>query len=350
MNVQVPPVFDRINKTLICSVVFLDIVEYSRQPVSTQIQLKDAFNRLLSDALQNIAVNDRIIIDTGDGAAICFLGDPEDALFVAISLRDAVQHTQHEALPHFQVRIGINLGPAKVVRDINGQPNLLGDGINAAERIMSFAAPGTILVSRSFHEVVSCLSDEYAQLLQYDGSRTDKHVREHEVYQVGYGEIANRLTSPQKSSRARPGSPLHAKRALTRRQVVLGCLVLIGLGIAAYWVREDWLASPAAEPVAVATTPTIAAEKTPPSQPVANRPEKPVVSSEPSPALGTDANTSTGEQTVAKPPIATAKHVANNNHKAVKPVQAIDAAKAANQPPACPPSECWPNGRRKHDH
>jgi hypothetical protein len=71
------------SRTLICSVLFIDIVEYSRKPVVEQIALKDRFNELLSDALRGVAVNDRIILDTGDGAAISFIGDPEDALFVA---------------------------------------------------------------------------------------------------------------------------------------------------------------------------------------------------------------------------------------------------------------------------
>jgi hypothetical protein len=69
----------RPNRTFICSVVFLDIVEYSKKPVEEQIRLKEHFNVILSEAIRDIAVNDRIMIDTGDGAAIGFLGDPEDA-------------------------------------------------------------------------------------------------------------------------------------------------------------------------------------------------------------------------------------------------------------------------------
>jgi hypothetical protein len=85
------------------------------------------------------------------------------------------------------MRIGINLGPVKLIRDLNGQPNIIGDGINVAQRIMGFAEPRQILVSRSYFEVVSCLSETYAKLFHYEGSRTDKHVREHEVYALGEG-------------------------------------------------------------------------------------------------------------------------------------------------------------------
>jgi class 3 adenylate cyclase len=65
------------------------------------------------------------------------------------------------------------------MKDLNDQLNVIGDGINAAQRVMSFAQPNQILVSRSFYEVVACLSHEYEQLFQYLGAHTDKHVREH---------------------------------------------------------------------------------------------------------------------------------------------------------------------------
>jgi class 3 adenylate cyclase len=176
---------NRNNRTLICSVVFLDIVEYSRHPVAQQIRLKDRFNAVLSMALRDIAVTDRIILDTGDGAAISLIGDPQDALFVATAFRDGIAAQPPADAFQLRTRIGINLGPVRLVRDINGQPNIIGDGINVAQRVMTFAEPGQVLVSRSYHEVVSCLSDDYSKIFQYEGSRTDKHIREHEVYTVG---------------------------------------------------------------------------------------------------------------------------------------------------------------------
>jgi hypothetical protein len=176
---------ERANRTFICSVLFLDIAEYSKKPVSEQIQLKDRFNALIAESIRDIVPNDRVILDTGDGVAINFLGDPEDALFVAMSLREsfAPKGRGPSSLP---ARIGINLGPVRLVRDLNSQPNIIGDGINVAQRVMGFAQPGQILVSRSYYEVVLHISEGYTKLFNYEGSRTDKHVREHEVYSVGY--------------------------------------------------------------------------------------------------------------------------------------------------------------------
>lgn len=178
---------DRQNRTIICSVLFLDIVDYSRKPVAEQIKLRECCNALLAGALQSVAPNDRVILDTGDGAAISFLGDPEDAVFMALTLRDTLADGASLAVAGLRIRFGINLGPCKLVKDLNGRPNVIGDGINVAQRIMSFADPGQVLVSRSYYEVVSRLSDEYSRLFSYEGSRTDKHVREHEVYAVGAG-------------------------------------------------------------------------------------------------------------------------------------------------------------------
>src|SRR6059058_1029482 len=174
-------------RTLVCSVLFLDIVEYSKKPVSEQLQLKQEFNRVLTRALEHVPPRDRIILDTGDGAAVTFMGDPEDALFASMAMRDGAGA--------LAVRLGVNLGPVRLVKDLNGQLNIIGDGINVAQRVMSFARPGQLLVSRSFYEVVSCLSRDYANLFHHEGARTDKHVREHDVYSVVAGKPAARKLS-----------------------------------------------------------------------------------------------------------------------------------------------------------
>lgn len=177
---------ERGNKTIMCSVLFLDIVEYSKKSVAGQISLKDRFNSYLSTAIQDVPVADRIILDTGDGAAINFLGDVEDALKAALSLRESLLGEDPAIEPPLLVRMGINLGPVRLVRDINGQPNIVGDGINVAQRVMGFADASQILVSRSYFDAVSRLSPTYAGMFHYQGSRTDKHVREHEIYAIGY--------------------------------------------------------------------------------------------------------------------------------------------------------------------
>ncbi len=154
--------------------MFIDLVGYSKKPVGEQIRLKTSLTNNLSEAIKDIPVNDRIILDTGDGAALSFLGDPEDALFTTLSLREAMMRenmtaTQVEQSGDDSVRMGINLGPVKLVKDINGHPNIIGDGINVAQRIMSFARPGQIVVSRSYYDVVSQPRERVRQALHVRG-------------------------------------------------------------------------------------------------------------------------------------------------------------------------------------
>ncbi|MDA1107930.1 MAG: hypothetical protein O2845_06095 [Proteobacteria bacterium] len=92
---------ERANKTLICSVAYLDIVGYSSRPVPEQMRLKQRLNDSIAAAIKDIPLPDRVM-----------------------------------------------LGPVKLVKDINGQPNLIGDGVNTGECVMSFAEPGQIMVSR----------------------------------------------------------------------------------------------------------------------------------------------------------------------------------------------------------
>ena len=199
------------NRTVICTVVFIDIIEYSKKSVANQMQVKETFNELLSQTLAGVPANDRIILDTGDGAAISFLGDPEEGLFLGLALRDAIAANNGDEASEnaLRLRIGINLGPVRLVKDINGQPNIIGDGINVAQRIMSFADTNQVLASRSYYEVVSALSPDYAHLFTFEGARTDKHVREHEVYLLGNDP------APERAPRKDPGrAARHASAAM----------------------------------------------------------------------------------------------------------------------------------------
>lgn len=194
----------QLNRTFIGSVLFIDIVGYSTRTVPDQLEMKEVFNAMLADAVQNVAPNERIMVDTGDGAGIAFLGDPEDALFAALSLRDAIDTMGVGVGEPGFVRMGINLGPLKIVRDINGHTNMIGDGVNDAQRVMSFSEPGQVMVSHSYYDIISRFSRDYTQLFVYEGMRQDKHVREHEVYRFGPPKDNESLTAKLRDrSRAR---------------------------------------------------------------------------------------------------------------------------------------------------
>jgi len=211
---------ERLNKTVLSSVIFLDIVDYSEQPDSIQINLKERFKTLLGEVLNRVAPDDRIMLDTGDGAAIALLGAPEEALFVVLAIHDVILKDNRHHADALVVRAGVNLGPVRIVTDVNGHPNILGDGINVAQRVMSFAGPNQILVSRTYYEIVSRISSETLSLFSYSGIKTDKHVREHEVYAI---RTADGKGPPQAPAKVAQRQPSHRKLA-----VVSGVLVLAG--------------------------------------------------------------------------------------------------------------------------
>ncbi|GAB2578801.1 hypothetical protein GCM10027034_06900 [Ramlibacter solisilvae] len=166
-------------RNLLCTIMFLDLVGYSQRSVDDQVALRKLFNDMLARALRGVPEDSRISIDTGDGAAICFMGDPEEALNSAMLLRDLLQ--QRRALT---VRIGLHMGPVRVISDINDRVNVVGDGINVAQRVMDFARSNQVLVSRSYYDVISRITDDTAGLFQFLGQHEDKHGRMHEVYAV----------------------------------------------------------------------------------------------------------------------------------------------------------------------
>jgi len=268
-------------RTLVCSVLFLDIAEYSKKPVSEQLQLKQAFNQALAQALEQVASRDRIILDTGDGAAVTFMGDPEDALFASIAMRDMASMVG--------VRMGVNLGPVRLVKDLNGQMNIIGDGINVAQRVMSFAGPGQLLVSRSFYEVVSCLSRDYATLFQHEGARTDKHVREHDVYSVVGGAPPGRRLSDTMTIEVGAEGPSGWLRGIgplgLRRSALLvapiAFLLMVAGGVGARALMDGATpATPAPKPAAAVA----AAKPAPVPAPVAAPPKPTLEAAPPAPA------------------------------------------------------------------
>lgn len=178
------PVASSVDRSSSATVLFFDVVGYTKLSVNKQIEVKSQFNRLVSDCLTAQGDGERLILDTGDGAAIGFMQHPEDALQVARLFRQTLTANQHNDYPELKVRIGIHMGPVNIVKDMNGQSNMVGDAINDAQRVMGFAGTDQIFVSRAYYDFISRLSDAYADIFHYQGSQKDKHEREHHVYKL----------------------------------------------------------------------------------------------------------------------------------------------------------------------
>lgn len=211
-------------RTLVATFVFVDIVAFSRKSVAEQLVVKGAFTRLLHACLEGLDDAHYVVRDTGDGALVVFPEDPEHALYLAQALAAGSRDAAASVLGAEGLRIGINLGSVKEAVDVETRPNFIGDGVNAARRIVDFAEPGRIATSRTYYDAVVHLQPEYESLFEAAAARADKHGRMHDLFvlkadaavlarltaELGVRPPAARATSreavlPLAAERARPG-------------------------------------------------------------------------------------------------------------------------------------------------
>jgi class 3 adenylate cyclase len=166
---------------LVASFLFTDVVGFSKRSVAEQFDAKSALAAMLRNNLAALRSGDYMIKDTGDGALIAFVANPEHALYMALAIADDGGR-EGARVPLESLRTGLHLGAVKQTFDVEARPNFIGDGINAAKRIMDFAEPGQITASRAFFDAVGCLDASYAELFRHLGAPDDKHGRAHELY------------------------------------------------------------------------------------------------------------------------------------------------------------------------
>jgi hypothetical protein len=176
------PERDAADRTWLCSVLHVDIVDCSEQTPELQAEWRAALQANLAASIQAVAEADRVIVETATGAAICFLGDPAAAVSSALGLL---------RIPHpapgtcgLRIRAGLHLGPVKIVKDAGGGLNALGDGVNVAQLVATCGLEGQVLASRSFFEVASRLSERYRALFTTGATRRDEHGHEHAVHEL----------------------------------------------------------------------------------------------------------------------------------------------------------------------
>lgn len=205
---------------MVATVLCAEPVDAARLPADSQARVKDWFNSRLARALAAIAPELRIGTDSGDGAAVCLLGDPEDALRVVARLaRPGAQ----EVPGALRLRVGIHVGPVRVVQDIHGRTNILGDGLDTARQVMGFAQPGQVLVARAYFDLVACLAADAARSFLFQGVVRDPHDRAHEVFLFAGGDASRPVAAGAPTRSQAPARQLAAavltalEAALARR-------------------------------------------------------------------------------------------------------------------------------------
>jgi hypothetical protein len=208
------------NRALVASFLFTDLVGFSKGTAAEQYAAKATLSAILRRHLAALRDADYRIKDTGDGALIAFTSSPEHALYMALAIAEDFGRAAGDAgFPSNSLRTGIHLGSVKEAIDLEARPNFIGDGINAAKRIMDFAAPGQITASRAFFDAVASLDSAYAALFRHVGAPGDKHGRPHELYAISpSATVLEKLkldlaaAAPDSSAAARGPAMIDAKQ------------------------------------------------------------------------------------------------------------------------------------------
>src|SRR5690349_5827242 len=128
MQSEAPPSYE------MASVLFVDIVSYSLQPLERQTELLGRLQKVVRGTTQfqqASSAGDLISLPTGDGMALVFFRDPVSPVRCAVEIGKALG--DNSQLP---LRMGIHTGPVHRHADIKNETNVIGGGINLAQRVM----------------------------------------------------------------------------------------------------------------------------------------------------------------------------------------------------------------------
>src|SRR4026209_415064 len=210
----------------IAHVHFLDIVGYSKLSVNEQHARVDELNGIVraSEQFQKAEAANRILkIPTGDGMALVFYRSPEEPAQSAFEISRALKDNQR-----LQVRMGVHSGPVSGVEDVNERINVVGAGINLAQRVMDCGDAGHILLS---HHVAEDLAEyeRWRPFLHDIGTFEAKHGARVSVTNLYSEEVGN----PNLPSKLQA---VKRHRALVRwAAVAIGLLVVAALATAVFF-------------------------------------------------------------------------------------------------------------------
>jgi class 3 adenylate cyclase/CHASE2 domain-containing sensor protein len=223
-------------------VLSMDIVSYSLRSIDEQTELLTVLQKTVRESTEYehaLAAHELISLPTGDGMALVFFRDPVSPVKCALEVTSSLRRHSEIGL-----RMGIHTGPVCRHADIKEEVNVVGGGINMAQRVMDCGDSGHILLSRTVVEVLEQLRG-WSDCLQDLGIHEVKHGVEVHLYNLCKHGLGNpafprriksvlaalpaSLESPTASHHLAPGSRSIAEspRRLRSKQVCL--FVLRGL-------------------------------------------------------------------------------------------------------------------------
>ena len=211
----------------IAHVLFLDIVGYSQQSTSAQGRLLGRLNDAVTAAPAFEAAKAAGTVQplpTGDGMALLFAGDVIAPAQCALDVSHALAAGGADAPP---VRMGLHSGLVQTQMDIAGRQNVVGEGINTAQRVMDFGDAGHILLSAQYALWLKQF-DDWTPRIHALGEGAAKHGQIVQIYSlhgptkdglgVGNAGTPTRLAGARGRTAAAAGEP---PRVVTPQRVAL---------------------------------------------------------------------------------------------------------------------------------
>lgn len=172
---------------------FTDIVAGSNPTIPTKDQVRKII--VLNEVIARTAVfankdpKSTVILPTGDGMAIGFSDSPEKPLRLAVEIHKALSRYNQSKIgkEKLLIRVGIDMGPVYVIKDLNGQDNVWGPGIILTRRVMDLAGDMQIFASERIANDIRNLSPEYKEIMHPIGDYAIKHGEQLKLYNI-YGE------------------------------------------------------------------------------------------------------------------------------------------------------------------
>jgi TolB-like protein/class 3 adenylate cyclase/Flp pilus assembly protein TadD len=134
----------------IAHLLLIDVVGYSKLLVNEQVELLQQLNQIVrsTECFRAAEASGKLIrVPTGDGMALLFFRSPEEPVRCALE----ISRTLHDH-PHIQMRMGVHSGPVNRVTDVSDKTNIVGSGMNVAQRVLDCGDAGHVLLSRHVAE------------------------------------------------------------------------------------------------------------------------------------------------------------------------------------------------------
>jgi TolB-like protein/integral membrane sensor domain MASE1/class 3 adenylate cyclase/Tfp pilus assembly protein PilF len=248
-------------KAEIAHLLLIDFVGYSKLLVNEQIEVLQELNQIVrgTECFHAAEASGKLTkLPTGDGMALLFYRSPEEPVHCALEISKALQ--DH---PRIQLRMGVHSGPVNRVRDVNDKTNMVGSGMNVAQRVLDCGDAGHILLSK--HVTEDLAEYRHWQPYLHDlGECEVKHgLRLHlfNLYKNGFGNPQTpgklkRRRWKQESDIVRPVNLRRPPRSLLVLALAVAALAMV-ISSLTFFQRVSLRMTPATPPKGTASNGTV---------------------------------------------------------------------------------------------